>query len=72
MMLDEGPTSISGLNASDKNVDFPSFTVSVSIKGIGGMSLLLTTHLIVSPPVILPEQPEEYVVVYPDTDGSIT
>jgi hypothetical protein len=36
------------------------------------MSSLLTTHLIVSPPVILPEQPEEYVVVYPDTDASTT
>jgi hypothetical protein len=36
------------------------------------MSSLLTTQLIVSPPVILPEQPEEYVVVYPDTDASTT
>ena len=29
--------------------------------------LFVTVHLIVSPPAMLPEHPEEYVVVYPDT-----
>jgi hypothetical protein len=71
-MFDEGPTSISGLNESDENVDFPSLAVTVSIKGVGGMSSFVTVHLIVSPAVILPEQPEEYVFTYPDVDASTT
>ena len=70
-MFDEGPTSINGLNASEENNDFPSLAVCVSVKGGGGMSSLVTVHLIVSPPKMLPEQPEEYVVVYPAMDASI-
>ena len=51
-------------------------TLVITLKNVvdpgGEVNLLVIVQLIVWAPPMLPEHPEEYVVVYPGTDDSVT